>query len=423
MIEPIPAAGLPAGPVSGAIVERLGRRSKAAIGKTTAHRPHAERIHAGLHKAVLLCLIALGACTPRETNFSQVAGFAAYFAQNPPAQTAASPTDQALLARFAPRFMVPPGHAGLIGFYEDYVSSGRLVDGDGRIIARDPTRAELNAVRDDPRVTFIHEPRDAAPSPVVLARIEHVPGPAANASGWTFMTYSAVFRVSGLPAAMPWFEESALGAIADLEDWHQLDHYTATTIILDETRRPVAVSMQQHNGRRTYLAGRDIPLPPDDRFVVDVAIRSNELYAHQAGRVVRRAVPMQTPDAMRYLVTGKSPPLLSANDITQPEREATYRLDFLPPNDAFYGFKGFLGERRRLPGRSGPPGADYNIWPAAKGPVTEMLAGYWREDDRETLAAISVAEREAVFALGFANARRAAFLRDVACLRRTGSDC
>ena len=377
----------------------------------------------GLRRAVLLGLIALGACAPRETNFSQVAGFAEYFARNPPARTPASPADQALLARYAPRFMVPAGHAGLIGFYEDYVASGRLVDGAGRTIARDPNRAELNAVRDDPRVTFIHEPRDASPTPVVLARIERAPGPGADGAVWTFMTYSAVFRLSGLPAAMPWFEASVLGVVADLTDWHQLDHYTAATIILDETRRPIAVALQQHNGRRTYLVGRDIPLPPDGRVVIDVAVRSNELYAHQPGRVVRRAVPMQTPDAMRYLVTGKSPPLLSADDVTHPEREASYRLDFLPPDDAFYGFKGFLGERRRLPGRSGPPGADYNIWPAAKGPVTEMLAGYWREDDPETLAAIAGAERESVFALGFANARRAAFLRDVACLKRIGTNC
>lgn len=381
------------------------------------------RMTGRLRYAVPVGLLVFGSCAPRDTNFSQVAGFATYFAQNPPAQTAAAPADQALLARFAPRFMVPGGHAGLIGFYEDYVASGRLLDGEGRTIARDPSRAQLNAVRDDPRVTFVHEPRDATPSPVVLARIEHVPGPAASAAVWTFMTYNAVFRVSGLPAAMPWFEESALAAIADLEDWHQLDHYTAVTIILDETQRPIAVAMQQHNGRRTHLVGRDIPLPPDGRIVIDVAIRSNELYAHRPGRVVRRAVPMQTADAMRYLVTGRSPPLLSADDVTQPEREASYRLDFLPPDDAFYGFKGFLGERRRLPGRSGPPGAAYNIWPAAKGPVTEMLAGYWREDDPETLAAIARAERQPVFALGFADARRAAFLRDVACLRRQGVGC
>ena len=44
-----------------------------------------------------------------------------------------------------------------------------------------------------------------------------------------------------------------------------------------------------------------------------------------------------------------------------------------------YTFRGSLGESRMLPGRSGPPGADYNQIPALKGQVKEMLFGYWRE--------------------------------------------
>ncbi|MBL8702445.1 MAG: hypothetical protein JNK67_28945 [Alphaproteobacteria bacterium] len=372
---------------------------------------------------LLAALLALDACTPRETNFSQVPGFAAHFARNPPRSAAASPADRALLARHAPRFMLPEGHPGLIGFYEDYVAQGRLIAADGSEIARNPTRTQLNAVRDDPRVEFVHEPAGPSATPVVLARIERATGPDGGARPWSFMTYSAVFRSSGLPAAMPWWESLVLGAIGDLEDWHQLDHYTAATVVLDPDERPVALAMQQHNGRRTYLVGRDVALPPDGRLVVDVAVRSNELYAHRPGRHVRRAVRLQDAAAMRYLVTGRSRPLMSTDDITDPRHEAAYRIDFLPPDDAFYVFKGFLGERRRLPGRSGPPGADYNIQPAAKGPVTEMLAGYWREGDAETLAAVASAAGDGVFALRFAEARRAAFLRDVDCVRRARSAC
>jgi hypothetical protein len=373
--------------------------------------------------ALLLAGGALAGCERRETNFSQFPGWAEHFARNPPSRDPPSAEDRALLARHAPRFMLPDGHAGLIGFYEDFIARGRLVAPDGREVARGPTPAQLNAVRDDPRIEFVHEPGDAAPTPVVLARIQRAAGPDGEARPWTFLTYNAVFRVSGLPAAMPWWESAALAAIGDLEDWHQLDHYTAATIVLDAAGMPVALAMQQHNGRRTYLIGRDVILPPDGRPVVDVAIRSNELYAHLPGRNVRRAARMQNAESMPYLVTGRGQPILSADDVTEPAREASYRLGFVPPDDAFYVFRGFLGERRRLPGRSGPPGADYNILPGAKGPLTETLAGYWREDDHETLAAIADAARAGDFPMRFAELRRAAFLRDLGCVRRGAPRC
>ena len=64
-----------------------------------------------------------------------------------------------------------------------------------------------------------------------------------------------------------------------------------------------------------------------------------------------------------------------------PAREVEYRLEFLPQTDAFYTFKGALGERRLLPGRSGPPGADYNTLPAFKPKARQMIAFHWTEDD------------------------------------------
>ena len=58
---------------------------------------------------------------------------------------------------------------------------------------------------------------------------------------------------------------------------------------------------------------------------------------------------------------------------------ADYQLGFLPPDDAFYAFAGYLGERRLLPGRDGPPGADYNTLTALKPLYRQWVAGYWRE--------------------------------------------
>ena len=61
--------------------------------------------------------------------------------------------------------------------------------------------------------------------------------------------------------------------------------------------------------------------------------------------------------------------------------EVAYELRFLPPSDAFYMFKGFLGEKRLLPGRSGPPGASYNTLPAFKPLHRQMIAFHWRDRD------------------------------------------
>jgi hypothetical protein len=366
---------------------------------------------------------ALGSCSLPTTNFSQRAGFAEYFAANPRGSEPPNPADQALIARHAPRLMLPPDHPGLIGFYEDYVASGRLHDGAGRLIATNPDRATLNRNKTDPRTEFIHVPIAGAASPVVIARIDREPGPEADGATWTFLTYYAVFRHSGLPAGVSFWEEIGLRLIADLDDWHQLDHYTAVTLALDATQRPVAIALQQHNGRHTYLVGPDIAWPADGRVAIDVAIRSNELYPHAPWRVHHRAVAMPTPQAMRFLVTGRARPFPSGDDVTHGVVEQEYRLAYLPADDAFYSFAGFLGERRRLQGRSGPPGADFNATPDTKGKLREMLTGYWREDDAETLAAIDEAEKSERFAARFAELRRAAFVRDIDCVRRSGRRC
>jgi len=55
----------------------------------------------------------------------------------------------------------------------------------------------------------------------------------------------------------------------------------------------------------------------------------------------------------------------------------------LPPDDAFYTFRGWLGARRRLPGRTGPPGADFNTIPAFKPMGIQLMAFYWHEGQRD----------------------------------------
>jgi hypothetical protein len=344
-----------------------------------------------------LLALALAACSD-EGNFSQYPGFAAWYAANPPAETVPDTAGQALLARFAPRVFLPEGHEGPIDFYRDYIAQGRLRAGDQVIV--EVSQETLNRHKGDPAVVFEHTPADLPVHPVMYGRIDRAQlfGCAAPL---TFLTYHLVFRHSGLPAALPWWQSAALGLVGDLDDWHQLDHYTAVSLALmpdaSGDLAPFAATFQHHNYMRSYLLGAGdgpgrLALPADGRLEVDVAIRSNELYPHRQGRVQRRAVSFMSPDSAVYLVTGKDPPWRAADDVTEPAREIDPDLMFLPPADAFYVFQGWLGERRVLPGRDGPPGADYNTRPALKDKALQLAAFYWYEDDADYLELLAGTE-------------------------------
>jgi hypothetical protein len=382
------------------------------------------RLGAALALGAALLGVA-ASCEGRRGNFSQHPGFARYFAAHPPAPHPASPADQALLQRYRPRLWLPAGHPGPLDFYADYVAFGRLTDGSSRLVSTRVTPAVLNAHREDPGAVFVHEPGPRAPTPRVYGRVDRetvtVPTGAA-AEGFTFLTYHVVFRVSGLPAGLPAWQAGPLRLVASLEDWHQLDHYTAATVVLDGRLAPAALLLQQHNNLRTYLLGPEVPWPADERVAIGVAIRSNELYPHRAGRTRWRAVHRPEPAAIRYLMTGRDRPWLSADDVTDPAAEAHYELAFLPQDDAFYTFQGYLGERRWLQGRSGPPGADYNTWPTLKPRAVQMLAFYWRDGDPGDVARFeaSLAEPEPLGA--FARAQGPVFHRRLreAQARRAG---
>ncbi|MEO8390141.1 hypothetical protein [Polaromonas sp.] len=123
------------------------------------------------------------------------------------------------------------------------------------------------------------------------------------------------------------------------------------------------------------------PWPADNRASIDVAIRSNELYPHAAERRRHRAARFDTPEELRYLMGIAPRPWLADEDMTEGRNEVNTTLALLPPSDAFYSFQGFLDARRRLPGRDGPPDADFNPWPVLKPWVSRMLMGFWRVGD------------------------------------------
>ncbi len=276
---------------------------------------------------------------------------------------------------------IAEGVAGPISFYDDYIAQGTLFAPDGSHVSDAVDRPLLNQHRDIPRTLFRHRPRALPVDPVVFGRVryDHLDLPRLGRLDLTFLTYHFVFRYSGLPAGLP----SPYWAVAKLFnahiDWHQLDHYTAATVVLTADHQPLALLLQQHNYMRSYLFGKDLPPLTNGRPHVTAAIGSNELYPHTPGRQRHRAVPFISPKTVAYLVQGSERPRLQADDITHGTSNVPYELAFLPPDDAFYTFRGWLGARRRLPGRTGPPGADYNTYPAFKAMGVQLMAFYWHD--------------------------------------------
>ncbi|MGI9480843.1 MAG: hypothetical protein ACR2OR_00640 [Hyphomicrobiales bacterium] len=366
----------------------------------------------------LLCVPAGG------SNFSQYPGFAKWYAQNPPSDEFPSASDNALLAKHRPVVFLPKGHDGLAGFYEDYIAGGILRDGSGKIISRNVTQDVLNAHKNNPGVKFSPARFTRPNHSSVFARISRVnTNWAGQEMALTFLTYHLVFARSGLPGGLLGWQILALGAIGNLKDWHQLDHYTAVTLILDGEESPIAVMFQQHNNLRTHIIGETISLNSDMRPEVDVAIGSNELFPHRDGRTNYRAVPFPTPPAMRYLIGSGGRPFLTADDITHPHERAEYELRFVAPSDAFYTFKGYLGEKRLLPGRDGPPGADFNTLPDLKPLDLQMLSGYWREKNQGDIFRLERALKKEKYWLAFAEAQRDVFFANAACAQRWGENC
>lgn len=340
---------------------------------------------------ILIPLIPFGGCENNSSNFSRFPGFAEYFAANPPSHESPDQGDQQQLRRYQPRFMRAEGHQDPVDFYRDYIANGVLVDGAGNVISSEVTQALLNEYRDNPHVVFRHVPGHDSEGATVYGRIDRELISFPSEEGefvrpFTFLTYNIVFRHSGLSAGIPAWQEVLLDLFFDLNDWHQLDHYTAVTLVLEEDgdagASPVAVMLQQHDNLRTYLLCESVNLPEDGRVIIDIAKRSNELYPHVQERTKHRAVYRPDPKSMYFLMTGERKPLLAGYDITDSVEEVEYTLSFLPHDDAFYTFQGYLGERRRLKGRDAPPGARYNTLPELKPLGMQLFSGYWREGNR-----------------------------------------
>ena len=348
----------------------------------------------GLAGFILLIVIAGGfyAQLYRKADpyrsFADYAGFKDYYANYPPQEQLPTPREQELLKKYYPRLYTPQGYPGPIDFYRDYIAQGKLVNGEGELVSNEVTPELLNRYKNTRGIQFIHQDKGIRTTPAVYGRVDYdtltiTKDNQVQEYPFTYLSYHFVFRTSGLPAGMPKWQTFFIDLFLSMKDWHQLDHYTAVTMILDEGEKPVAVMMQQHNYMTTYLIGQDVELPSDKRVGIDVAIGSNELYPHEPGRVKRRAASFLSPGIASYVILGGKKPLMAAEDVTEGVQEVAYNLEFLPQTDAFYLFTGRLGQLRYLPGRDGPPGSDYNTMPAIKPKAISMVYNYRGQNKEE----------------------------------------
>ena len=352
------------------------------------------------HGLALWLLLLLVACDSGDGVSRFRLQYEDWYAAHPPSTSPPPSADLALLERHRPVYWLAAEADRPIAFYEDYIAHGTLYDGNGAVLAEGPGRALLNRHARDTGALFIHAPPEdggAARTGVsareggapVYGRVRRAQTELLGAErDLVFLTYTLVFARSGLPAGLAWWQEWAARIFADPDDWHQLDHYINTTIVLDESDglAPIAVEFQHHNYTRTWrLGGAQGPgrlaWPESRRLEVDIALRSNEAYPHEGGPRVWPAASFMSDKVARWMVLGDTSERImnGSYDHTAPSVRLDLPLAVLAPDDAFYTFRGSLGARRRLPGRSGPPGADYNTFAAFKSPEVSLLISYWRE--------------------------------------------
>lgn len=240
--------------------------------------------------------------------------------------------ERELLARYRPRLFVPPGGAWPIDFYRDYLPNVVLRDHaqEDTLLRNRVTRELLQEIEGNPTVylDLVREPplQKGADPPfrsvlygrayreVVKFRDEEGQ---VHALPLTFLKYNATFARSGLPARLPWGYEPGLRLLGlDPEDWHQLDHFCAIHVVLDEEERPVAALVAQHNHHRTYLIGKDLPLPEDGRLAFAIARRSNELYPDDGSSEPARHRVAPCALYFKYLLSGEEAPFFRGEDLT-----------------------------------------------------------------------------------------------------------
>ncbi|MFQ5456231.1 MAG: hypothetical protein ACE5EA_08525 [Nitrospirota bacterium] len=296
--------------------------------------------------------------------------------------------DKRLLKRYSPDIYISPHGIKPIDFYRDYLPKTEVVELIGnskRVVKRSPDRRFLKKVERTKGYCLMftgsfsdfEEVESVGYGQVIREVVrfrknshEIVEKP------MIFLRYNFVFPKSGLPARLPWYKEIGARILGNPDAWHLLDIHGAIHVVLDETEKPVALILAQHNYHRTYLFRKDLKMPENGRVKISFAERSNEPYPYSDSSKPVFYWAADTPEKMEYILTGRHPTLKTGEDVVFGKNagaiQVDYKLHFLPDRDPLYTSWIPLGDKLKLFYffeswyRSGPPGMDLRTWPALK---------------------------------------------------------
>lgn len=329
-----------------------------------------------------------------------------------------TPEDEALLARYQPHVIIAPDGLPPVNFYEEYLPQ-TVVRGPWRTRPReyrDLTREQLKSIERDRRYYLDYRGKPPCRGAgcadfegtlygrVFRETMRTVDGvEPAREMPIVVLKYNAVFEASGLPAGVSGVKALGASILGNVNVWHEGDIHGAVQLAFREgEEKPFAVLLAQHNHFHTYLVGRDLQWPDDDRLPVCYAQRSNEPYLCTPGTEPAAYPAVGDPRQVRYLILGGKPPLLGANDLAYGLEaggtEVECSLEFLPEKDPLYVSWIPLGDRKKLLGivpsfvRCGPPGMDMNTIPGMD-TYGEILQGwYFPADRKRAVEAVEVVE-------------------------------
>lgn len=338
-------------------------------------------------------------------TFADYPGFAEVYKDDCQSELLSTQQDLSLLKKFRPRLFIAPNSNPPIDFYKDYIAHADLYHFSARTqIVRGITKAKLNQIHRVPGYYLVHRAekmQQVTPTAYGRVYVENVRFMDAvgkvQEMKLKFLKYSFTFAASGLPEKLPYGANTFLSIFGlSPDDWHQLDHYTAVTMVLNDADQAIAVLLAQHNHHRSYLVGKHVVLGPNGQISLDVAKRSNELYLSSNDNEVKSHRVIRWGLYRKYLISGKDAPFFKAWDRTYGPnaggQELNYDLSVLSPCDPFYQAKIFLGEPRPLLGfyigRDGPPGADYYTLPKLL-PLSKLLKfSYFHEGQKDDITAL-----------------------------------
>jgi hypothetical protein len=315
--------------------------------------------------------------------------------------------DRQLLERFKPRVIISPEGLLPIDFYGFYLPKTvvRDLSGGGKIVKNSPTREYLKTIERNKRYYLDYTgpmlPCEDCSRYVATGygrvyreeAILRIANGQQHRMSIVVLKYSFVFPYSGLPSKLGYIREAFTRIAGDPARWHELDIHGAVQIVLDDRGTPIVLLLAQHNHFRSYLVGKDIQWPEDDRITVCFAERSNEPYPCHKSSSPRFYRAVGDPVDTAYLIDGRSRPIASGEDkvygLGAGGREMPYRLKFLPDRDPLYVSWIPLGDRQKILlffgdfYRKGPPGIDLNTWPEVKEYGDIMQFWYVRDNNIE----------------------------------------